>query len=97
MILDTSTSLSRHAEIRSDERGIPPLIVDWLNRFGTHEHDKRGCCVVWFDKRSRRKLECAVGRQVVDCLQPLLDAYAVVSNTGEIVTLGWRSKRITRH
>lgn len=97
MTRDTSTCLSKHAEERSAERGIPPLIIDWLERFGTHEHDKRGCCVVWFDKRSRRRIERAVGRQVVDCLQPLLDAYAVVSSTGEIVTLGWRSKRITRH
>lgn len=97
MILTTSTKLTKHAEARCAERGIPPLIIDWLKRFGTHEHDKRGCCVVWFDKRSRRMLERAVGRQIVECLQPLLDAYAVVSSSGEIVTLGWRSKRITRH
>jgi hypothetical protein len=94
---DKRMTLSKHAEARCAERGIPPLIIDWLERFGAHEHDKRGCCVVWFDKRSRCQLEREVGRQVVKCVKPLLDAYAVVSTAGEVVTVGWRSKRITRH
>jgi hypothetical protein len=39
------------------QRGIPPLVVDWLLRFGHMRHDHRGAIVYYFDKHSRRDLE----------------------------------------
>jgi hypothetical protein len=90
-------SLTKHAQQRRCERAIPPLIVEWLERFGSHEYDKRGCQVVWFDKQGRKRLERAVGKQIVESLRPLLDAYAVIGHGGAVVTLGWRTSRIKRN
>lgn len=57
-------------------------------------HDGRGCEIVWFDKKSRAKLAKAVGKQVVDRLGPLLDAYAVMTSAGVFITTGWLQQRI---
>lgn len=88
--------LTKHAATRAKQRGISPLVVDWLWRFGARTHDGRGAEVVWFDKASRKRLREAVGAQVVGRLGDLLDAYLVVSVSGTIVTVGWRTQRITR-
>ena len=46
-----------HASIRSQQRGIPPLVVDLLLQFGCREHDHTGAEIVYFDRRSKKRLE----------------------------------------
>jgi hypothetical protein len=90
-------SMSRHAEIRSQQRSIPPLIVDWLVQFGAETYDGRGAMVRHFDRPSLRQLEKHVGRSVVSRLSELLDAYVVTDSDGTIITVGHRFKRVSRH
>lgn len=87
--------LTLHAEVRAHQRAIPPLILEWLDRYGAHEHDSRGAMVAYFDKRSRRLLEKDVGKRIVDRLDDLLDTYLVVDDDN-VVTVGHRYKRIPR-
>ncbi|WP_454737186.1 hypothetical protein [Cupriavidus necator] len=87
-------NLTKHAVTRVRQRGIPPLIVDWLWDFGARVHNGTGAEVVWFDKGGRKRLMKAVGAQVVDRLGDLLEAYIVVSADGVVVTAGWRTQRI---
>lgn len=89
--------MTRHASTRAQQRGLPPLIVDWLDTYGARAQDRGGAEVLYFDKASRRNLERDVGSQVVDRLRPLLDAYLVMGDDGTVITLGWRFKRIPRH
>lgn len=35
-------TLSTHASKRAKQRGIPPLIIQWLEAFGEHAHDHNG-------------------------------------------------------
>lgn len=90
-------SMSRHAGTRVQQRGIPPIVVEWLLEYGAREHDHHGAQIYFFDKRSRRVLAKEVGQDIVDRLISLLDAYIVVGTEGTIVTAGHRYKKITRH
>lgn len=89
--------ISRHASVRVLQRGIPPLILDWLLAYGATEFDHRGAEVRYFDHAARRCLEKEFGQQVVDRLGALLDAYVVVAASGCVVTAGHRLKRVNRH
>lgn len=88
---------TRHASKRAQQRGLPPLIQNWLDTYGARARSSGGAEVLYFDKCSRRHLARDVGSQVVDRLRPFLDAYMVVANDGTVITLGWRFKRIPRH
>jgi len=86
-----------HAQIRAQQRGVPPLILEWLITYGSAEPDQRGAEIRYFDHAARRRLSRAVGHKVVDLLGKLLDMYAVMSNDGVVITTGHRFKRISRH
>lgn len=88
---------TRHANTRAQQRGLPPLIQNWLGCYGARARGKGGAEILYFDKCSRRSLARDVGSQVVDRLRPLLDAYMVMASDGTVITLGWRFKRIPRH
>ena len=84
-------SMSLHAQVRSQQRSIPPLIIDWLVEYGEEDFDGRGGIRRYFNKESRRKLEQAFGRRPVRRLGELLNSYLVESvDTGIIVTVGHR-------
>lgn len=81
-----------HSEIRQQQRGVPPIIVDLLIRFGNREHDARGGEVLYFDKKSKKKVETYVGG-LFGKLNEHMGAYAVIAS-GKLVTVGSRYKRI---
>ena len=86
---------TRHAHTRASQRGIPPLLVDWLLEFGSRR-PVSGAEIFYFDKQSRERLRRYAGRQALSKLDQLLNVYAVVTD-GRIVTLGRRTKRIPNH
>ena len=90
------TDLTKHAATRMQQRGVPPVIIDWLQEFGAEEHDKHGGVIRYFDKAAKRRLEQSIGRPVVRRMQDLLDAYLVEAD-GRVVTVGHRHARIRRH
>lgn len=88
--------VSRHATVRSQQRGIPQLIVDWLITYGAVANDGRGAVTHYFDHHARRRLAQVVGGRVVTLLGSLMDAYLVMSHDGTIITVGHRFKTIHR-
>jgi hypothetical protein len=85
--------MSSHACHRAQQRGIPPLIVDWLDLYGEETHDHHGAVIHHFTKKSRRKLEKSVGREPVRKMDQWLAAYIVRSMfDGAILTVGHRWK-----
>lgn len=89
--------MSRHAEKRAKERGIPPLIADWLDVFGETEYDGRGGEVRYFSRKSIRTIKRVVGSAPVRHLASYFNAFKVVSSKdGETITIGHRTKRIRR-
>lgn len=81
-----------HSEVRGQQRGVPPIIVDLLLQFGVREHDASGGEILYFDKRSKKKVEIYAGG-LFGKLNEHMDAYAVIAS-GKLITVGSRFKRI---
>ena len=89
-------ALTRHADARLQQRGLPRAVIGWLQQFGAEEHDKHGAVIRYFDKAARRRLEQGLGRAVVRRMEDFLDAY-LVEHDGCVVTVGHRTQRLRRH
>lgn len=85
-----------HAQKRMQQRSIPPLVVQWLEEFGEETHDHHGAIILHFGKRSKRRLEQAIGREPVRMMNKWLKAYLVLSMNGARITAGIRYRRIKR-
>lgn len=91
------TAISNHATARSKQRGIPPLIREWLIDYGDEIYDHHGGIIYHFTREARRKLEKNFGRDAVNRLNEWLNAYVVLSvEGGVLITAGIRYKKI-RH
>lgn len=85
---------SSHGNSRMKQRGIPPLIVQWLDDFGEEVYDKHGAVVKFFNKKSIRNLERYFGSSALRRLNEWMKAYAVFSSDGYLITVGFRTKKI---
>ena len=83
--------MTKHAQMRQQQRAIPPLIIEWLCKYGCRYQGINGTTVCFFDRESRRCLASEVGHVVVRRLSDMMDAYLVMSGDS-IVTLGHRYK-----
>jgi hypothetical protein len=92
-----SMPLTDHARARLQQRGIPESVLESLLDFGREAHDHHGSAIVYFDHRARGLLLRAFGRDTYKRLESHLDAYAVVARDGSIVTVGHRTRRISRN
>lgn len=88
--------LTKHAHARSQQRSIPPLMIDLLLQLGATEKALGGVSKMFFDKASRRRLHAYAG-PLASLLEQHLDIYAVVGDDQKIITVGHRSERIRRH
>jgi len=86
---------SVHAQVRSQQRGIPPMIVDLLMQFGTRISSGDGTEICYFDRRARKHIQTYAGG-LFSRLNEQLDAYAVVSGK-KVVTVGTRYKKLNRN
>jgi hypothetical protein len=84
--------MSLHASMRCQQRGIPPLIRQWLQDFGS-EVATHGATKRYFDRRAKKRLTAAVAAQVVDRLGGLLNVY-IVEGDEQVITAGHRTRRI---
>jgi hypothetical protein len=88
--------LTTHARVRMQQRGIPPVALEVLLDYGREAHDHRGCRIVRFDKRSRKRAARALGESLFRRVERFLDAYAVVGPDDAVVTVGHRRRRDIR-
>jgi hypothetical protein len=94
MIADNFTL---HAQARLQQRGIPPLVIELLERFGSCVRSC-GADRLIFDKaaitRLRRHLGGDRGLRVID---RWLNVYAVIGDDGRFVTVSHQHRRIWRN
>jgi hypothetical protein len=89
-------SLTRHAEVRLQQRAIPPFVVDLLERCGSTVRCG-GADRLFFDKAAKKRLERHLGgARSLRLVEPWLGVYAVINDNGSVVTAGHRSKRVHR-
>lgn len=90
-------TFTQHAQDRCKQRGIPPLITQWLSERGDQDYDGHGGCRLFFSKASKRKLEQDYGRAVVGKLSQWLDVFLVEDSvSGEVITVGHRHHHLRR-
>ena len=89
-----SLSLTHHARQRRRERGIPPIVLNWLLDHGAEHYQHDGTVIRYFDKRARKLLNSIVGHEATSRMSKFLAAYAVTADDGHIITAGFRYKRI---
>lgn len=88
--------LTRHAQCRIQQRGIPAVVVDYLDDFGTIIRCK-GADRMIFDKAAQKRLRDHLGgTRGVRVIEPWFNVYAVVSDRGEIVTVAHQKRRHKR-
>ncbi|MCM2341721.1 hypothetical protein [Rhodoferax sp.] len=88
---------TKHSTQQSQRRGILPIAVEALDRYGQEQYDGNGAIIVYMNKASRRAMERDWGHRAVAKLWELLnDVYKVVSTDGKIITVGHRYKKIQR-
>lgn len=84
---------SQHAEVRAQQRGIPPLVYDWLLDYGEEHYDGRGGIVRYFSKHSVRKMQRHFGRAPLKRFTDYLQCYLVeCAGNGRVITVGKRHK-----
>jgi hypothetical protein len=89
-----------HAAFRKQQRGIPPLISNWLLDYGEEVFDGHGGVVRYFSPDCIRRMERELGRAPLKRMSEFLRCYLVQgSNDGAIITVGKRhpNKRYRRH
>ncbi len=88
---------TKHCDIRGQQRCIPPIVHDWLAKYGAETHYGRGAVIVEFTRDSIRQMEKDMGRHFVRENKKYLRAYRVESLLdGRIITMGWRIKKLKR-
>lgn len=88
--------LTRHAEVRGQQRAISALAIELLVRFGSVERAPGGAAKVFFDKAARRRLAAFAG-PLASVLDRHLDVYAILGDDDKVITVAYRTKRIQRH
>ncbi len=89
-------NMTRHAQIRAQQRGIPALIQEWLLAYGAIKMS-HGAQVRYFDKAARKRLQKEMGALVVDRLGDLLNVYLVEDEGSAVITVAHRHRRIKRN
>jgi hypothetical protein len=78
------------------QRGVPPLIVEWLLQYGAVVYDHHGARIRFFDKKSKKRIRQEKGDIALRRFHELFDSYAVVAEDGTVVTVGHAYERIRK-
>lgn len=89
-------NMTHHAHVRSQQRGIPPFLIDLLWQFGKSEPAGRGSSKMYFDKAARRRIQAYFG-PLASLIDEHLNVYAVVGEDSHIITIAHLTERIHRH
>lgn len=89
-------NMTRHARTRSQQRAVPPMMIDLLLQFGKSESAGAGVAKMFFDKQARKRVAAYAG-SFASLLDEYLDLYAVVGQDMAVITVGHRTERIRRH
>jgi len=91
---------TEHAELRRQQRGVPPLIEQWLLDYGDEQYDGHGAVVRYFSNEAVRRLKRDIGNTPVRRMHEFLRCYLVQSSVdGAVITVGKRhaNRKIRKH
>lgn len=86
--------LTSHARARLQQRGIASDALDMLLSYGREAQDHHGAVILYMDKAAQRRL--AAASKAKNEVRRLSGLYAVLSRHGQVITVGYRTRRINR-
>ena len=89
-------NMTRHASIKGQQRGIPPIMIDLLLQFGKSESAGGGATKLFFDRQTRKQVAVYAG-PLARMLDEHLDFYAVLGPDMQVITVGHRLERMKRN
>ncbi len=90
--------MTRHSQQRAQQRGIPRMMIEVLQRFGRRAYDHQGGVIRYLDKKAKRDVEAYLGNPVFRRLHEYLDVYLVeAADSGQIITCGHRYSALKLH
>jgi hypothetical protein len=92
--MGTSMNLTLHAQTRLEQRGVSPVIIDWLEQYGAIE-PQEGAELIYFNHRSLKRLASYTGG-ISNKIDKLKSIYQLRGNNGNIITTGYRDESIKR-
>ncbi len=87
--------LTRHAQKRLQQRGIPEAVVDVLIDFGHSSKAGCGCEIVYLTHRDKCLAESSLSNK--GHRNRIGNAYLVLGPDGQVITAGRRHHRIKTH
>jgi len=91
-----SSGLTIHASQRLAQRGIPMMVIELLQRFGSSMRCG-GAERLFFDKAGRRRLKAYLGgARGLRTIEAWLRVYVIVADNGSIITVAHQQGRFLR-
>jgi hypothetical protein len=88
--------LTKHAMQRLQQRGIPQMVIELLERFGSSMRCG-GAERVFFDKPARRRLQAHLGgARGLRAIEAWLRVYIVIGDNGQVITVAHQQDRFVR-
>jgi len=88
---------TEHAKIRMQQSAISREMLDTLLTFGKTRFNGNGTEIVTFPKTAVRRLRASLPRDMYLTIERHLDLYAVISTTCNLVTAGYRTRKLKLH
>jgi len=92
-----NVTVSHHAQIRMQQRAITADMLESLLYFGQVKFNGQGTEILTFPKKVVKHLKKELNHKVFMKIERHLNLYAIMSSDGELITTGYRTKRLKGH
>jgi hypothetical protein len=92
-----NVTVSHHAQIRMQQRAITADMLESLLDFGQVKFNGQGTEILTFPKKIVKNLKKELNHKVFMKIERHLNLYAIMSSGGELITTGYRTKRLKGH
>ena len=92
-----NVTVSHHAQIRMQQRAITADMLESLLDFGQVKFNGQGTEILTFPKKVVKYLKKELNHKVFMKIERHLNLYAIMSSDGELITAGYRTKRLKGH
>ena len=95
--MNQNINFTKHACKRAQQRGINKIAFEHLLTVGNETHCGGGSIRYSFTPSSRKRLKKQLTPTEYAQIETKLNIYAVISNTGYVITVGHQYKSLRRH
>ena len=92
-----NVTVSHHAQIRMQQRAITADMLESLLDFGQVKFNGQGTEILTLPKKVVKHLKKELNHKVFMKIERHLNLYAIMSSDGELITTGYRTKRLKGH